>query len=105
MHQMQDFTTRIQNWEQDITGTEAAPDFHGVWLERDDPSGVVIELRFSSREAAEVCIVAGHIDRLRAEVFTCTETDPGEFRRYDLFYSASADGERTIFGERTHVPD
>ncbi len=66
---------------------------------------MAIELRFPSREAADACLAAGHIDRLRAEVFTCTNTDPGEFRRYDLFYGASADGPRTIFGEHAHAPD
>lgn len=103
MHQMQDFTTRIQNWEQDVVGTAEAPDFHGVYMERDQPGNVVIELRFSTREVADACVAAGHISRLRTEVFECTKFDPGAFTRYDLFYGASADGERTIFGETVHV--
>ncbi|HSF84116.1 MAG TPA: hypothetical protein VLG28_00465 [Acidimicrobiia bacterium] len=102
MRQMQDFTTRIQNWEQDVVGTPAAPDFHAVYLEREQPGNVVIELRFSSREVADACIDAGHVSRLQREVFECTENSPGEFTRYDLFYGASADGERTIFGETVH---
>ncbi len=105
MHQMQDFTTRIQNWELDVIGTPSAPDFHGVFLERDNPSAVVIELRFPSREAADACIAAGHIERLRREVMECTKLDPAGFTRYDLFYSASRDGERTIFGEAARMPD
>ncbi len=102
MHEMQDFTTRIQNWEQDLFGTDAAPDFHGVYLQRDEPGNVVIELRFSTREVADACIAAGHIARLRDQVFECTKYDPGAFIRYDLFYGASKDGERTYFGETVH---
>ena len=102
MHQMQEFTTRIQNWEQDIVDTPAAPNFHAVYLERDQPGNVVIELRFASREAADACINAGHVARLQREVFECTDKNPGEFTRYDLFYGASAEGDRTIFGETVH---
>ena len=73
MHQMQDFTTRIQNWEQDVIGTPSAPDFHGVYLERDNPSTVVIELRFPSRERRPTPVSpTGHIERLRREVMECT---------------------------------
>lgn len=103
MHQMQDFTTRIQNWEQDVVGGAEAPDFHGVYLEGDDPSSVVIELRFASREVADACVAAGHIARLRDEVLACTDTDPGSFARYDLFYGASSSGDRVIFGEDAHM--
>lgn len=102
MHQMQDFTTRIQNWEQDVEHSGHAPEYHGFYLERDDPSNVVIELRFADRTMAEACIAAGHIERLRREVIECTEFDPGSFTRYELFYGAAADGERTIFGEPAH---
>lgn len=105
MHQMQDFTTRIQNWEQDIAETDAAPEFHGVYLERDNPGNVVIELRFLDRATADACIADGHISRLRDQLLECTRSEPGSFTRYDLFYGASADGERTIFGESVHVPD
>lgn len=105
MPQMQEFTTRIQNWEQDIEHSNTAPEFHGVYLERDHPGNVVIELRFATREIADACIAAGHVDRLRNEVFECTQADPGTFTRYDLFYGASADGERIIFGESVHVPE
>lgn len=104
MNQMQDFTTRIQNWEQDVIGTPEAPDFHGVYLEREDPASVVIEMRFTNRDVADACIAQGHITRLRDEVVACTDIDPGAFRRYDLFYGASTDGERTIFGEDGHMP-
>ena len=102
MHQMQDFTTRIQNWEQDVVHTDVAPDSHAVYLEQGNPGNVVIELRFASSEIADACISAGHVSRLRDEVFECTKFDPGAFTRYDLFYGASADGERTIFGETVH---
>jgi hypothetical protein len=105
MSQMQDFTTRIQNWEQDVIGSPEAPEYHGVYLAHDDPSTVVIELRFADSEVADACIAAGHIGRLRDEVITCTASDPGAFDRYDLFYGAGRDGARTVFGERTHYPE
>lgn len=103
MQQMQDFTTRIQNWEQDVIGTPSAPTFHGVYLERETPSQVLIELRFPSSETADACIAEGHVERLRREVMQCTTVDPGAFSRYDLYYGAS-DGERTIFGEDVRLP-
>jgi hypothetical protein len=95
---MQDFTTRIQRWEQDVMGTPHAPAFHGVYLEHDDPATVVIELQFDDDTTADACIAAGHIEALRSEVFECTAEDPGEFTRYDLFYGASGEGRRFVFG-------
>ncbi len=97
--QMQDFTTRIQRWEQDVMGTPNAPVFHGVYLEHDDPATVVIELQFDDRTTADACIAAGHIADLRREVLACTAHDPGEFTRYDLYYGASGGGRRFVFGE------
>lgn len=102
MGQMQDFTTRIQRWEQDVMETPYAPSFHGVYLERDDPSAVVIELRFGDREQADACLAAGHIDTLHDEVMACTNQAPTEFVRYDLFYGADNRGERIVFGEPGH---
>jgi hypothetical protein len=96
---MQEFTTRIQRWEQDVMGTPHAPAFHGVFLEHDDPATVVIELRFDDRSTADRCIGAGHVAALRREVLACTSQDPGDFTRYDLFYGASEDGRRFVFGE------
>ena len=85
-----------------MAGTPAAPDFHAVYLEREQPGNVVIELRFPHRDAADACIDAGHVARLQREVLECTQSDPSEFTRYDLYYGASADGRRTIFGETVH---
>ena len=99
MHQMQDFTTRMQNWEQDLVGSPSAPDFRGVYLKRDDPGSVVIELRFSSAETADACISEGHVGRLQDAVLECTKLEPPGFTRYDLFYAGWASGERIIFGE------
>lgn len=103
--QMQDFTTRIQRWEQDVMGTPYAPAFHGVYLEHDDPTKVVIELRFDDRDTADRCIGAGHVAALRREVLACTAQDPGGFTRYDLFYGAAGDGKRIVFGERRDADD
>ncbi len=102
--QMQDFTVRVQRWEQDVMGTPYAPTFHGVYLEHDDPTAVVIELRFDDRDTADRCIAAGQVDALRREVLACTENDPGEFTRYDLFYGAAPNGSRTVFGEKAVHP-
>jgi len=102
MGQMQDFTTRIQRWEQDVMETAHAPAFHAVYLERDDPSRVVIELRFDDRDQADACIAAGQIDALHQEVLACTNEAPTDFIRYDLFYGAGNRGDRVVFGEPGH---
>jgi hypothetical protein len=105
MTQMQQFTTRIQNWEQDVVGTPDGPDFHGVYLRSGDPGRVLIELRFRDRAAAEACIAAGHVERLEREVVACTGDESEAFVGYDLFYGASRNGERTVFGDTVHHID
>ncbi len=99
MTRMQQFTALVQQWEQDALSAADGPKRHCVYLHNLDPSHVLVVTEFESREAAERFERSGLLTRLHDDVIACTGEVPLSSDGYDLYYAASADGRRTVFGE------
>ena len=97
---MQEFTSHVQQWEQDALQDEDAPNWHAVYLAANDPARVVVITEFESRERAARFEDRGLIADFRQAVLGCIVGEPG-FEMYDLFYAATPSGPAVTFGEQT----
>ncbi len=97
---MQQFTSHVQQWEQDALKGDDSPNWHAVYLASDDPSRVVIVTQFESREHAEEFEAKGNLASFRSAVLRCVVDEPS-LQGYDLFYAATPAGPTVTFGETT----
>lgn len=98
MARMQEFTTIVQKWEQEVVGQDGGPEFHAVYLNSVDPSRAMVITQFDSQAAAEAFAATGKLTEFQDSILACSsEGQPSE--GWDLFYATGADGTRIIFGQ------
>lgn len=100
MARMQKFTNLVQQWEQEAVGVDGGPTMHAVYLHHRAPERVLVVTQFDNADDARAFVASGRLSEFHSKVLACTEertTEPLD--GWDLFYSAGADGSRTIFGE------
>ena len=99
MGRMQQFTTLVQRWEQDVVGVPGGPELHAVYLGSDDPARVLVVTQFASKEDAEAFLATGRLQEFRDSILACTGEAPLIGEGWELFYAAGADGTRIVFGQ------
>jgi len=95
---MQDFVNSIQQWERAALAHEAAPEYHAVLVDPEQPGRVLVMTQFVDTETAEVFAESGLMERFMEGVVRCSIGSASR-RSYDLFYAADGQGLRAVFGE------
>ena len=95
---METFLRDVQQWEEAAMAAPTAPQFHAVYLKRDDPAEALIINRFDSKEHADGFTGTGLLDGFHERILFCVVDKP-RAEGYDLYYAAGPDGPHVVFGE------
>ena len=88
----------VQQWDELAMGSSEAPEYHGVYIHREDPDRVLIITRFRSKEHADAFVDTGLVDRFNERLLSCTSATT-VLEGYDLYYGIGPGGRRVVFGQ------
>jgi quinol monooxygenase YgiN len=95
---MELFLRDVQQWEEAAMSVPAAPEYHAVYLNRQDPSEALIITQFNDKDHADSFAETELLDSFHERILACVIDSPSA-DGYDLYYAAGTDGPRVVFGE------